>query len=207
MGDGAAYNFLAMQQALADSGLSEKESSHERTGLIMGSGGPSTKAHRRRRRHGAYRAGEGTKARRAFRGAEGDVARPARPCSPPGSRLKAFLFHQFCLRDQRPLHRQCGRADPMGQAGHHVRGGGEELDWTLSVLFDAMGALSSRYNDTPERASRAYDKNRDGFVMPAAAAWWCSKNWSAPGHAAPRSMPNSWVTARPRTVTTWWPIG
>jgi len=164
MGDGAAYNFLAMQQALADSGLEEKDIVNERTGLIMGSGGPSTKAIV----------------------ASADIARdPAKgpkrvgPFQVPramSSTCSAVLSTWFKIKGlSYSIASACstsahciGNAAEMIQWGKQdimFAGGGEELDWTLSVLFDAMGAMSTHYNDRPEKASRAYDKDRDGFVI------------------------------------------
>src|SRR5438270_938429 len=165
VGDGAAYNFLAMGQAIADSGLEEKDIVNPRTGLGMGSGGPSA---------------------RAIVGAA-DTARiepvkgPKRvgPFVVPkamSSTCSAVLSTWFKIKGVNySITSACSTsAHCIGNAGELVQwgkqdivfaGGGEELDWTLSVLFDAMGAMSSHYNDTPERASRAFDKDRDGFVI------------------------------------------
>ncbi|HEX3429906.1 MAG TPA: beta-ketoacyl-ACP synthase I [Rhizomicrobium sp.] len=165
MGDGAAYNFLAMQQAIADSGLEEKDVVNPRTGLVMGSGGPSTKAI----------VGAADTARTE------PVKGPKRvgPFVVPkamSSTCSAVLSTWFKIKGVNySITSACSTsAHCIGNAGELIQwgkqdivfaGGGEELDWTLSVLFDAMGAMSSRYNETPERASRAFDKDRDGFVI------------------------------------------
>ena len=165
MGDGASYNFLAMQQAITDSGLAETEVSNERTGLIMGSGGPSTKS---------IVAAADTARSEPVKGPKrvGPFVVPKAMCStcsavlatwykikgPSYSIASACATSAHCIGNAAELI-QWGKQDVM------FAGGGEELDWSLTVLFDAMGALSSHYNDTPERASRAYDKNRDGFVI------------------------------------------
>ena len=120
MGDGAAY-FLAMEQAMRDSGLEEKDIVNERTGLIMGSGGPSTRAIVAAA-DTAREPVKGAEARRPLRGAQGDVVHLLGGAFHLVQDQGPVLFHQFGLRDQRALHRQCRRADPMGQAGHHVRG-------------------------------------------------------------------------------------
>jgi 3-oxoacyl-[acyl-carrier-protein] synthase-1 len=165
MGDGAAYNFLALQQALVDSGLEQNEVSNERTGLIMGSGGPSTKA---------IVAAADT--------ARSDPVRGPKKVGPfvvpkaMSSTCSAVLATWFKIKGlSYSISSACATsAHCIGNAAELIRwgkqdvmlaGGGEELDWSLSVLFDGMGALSSKFNSTPERASRAYDKDRDGFVI------------------------------------------
>ena len=163
MGDGAAYAYLAMKQAIADAGLGEAEISNERTGLVAGSGGPTTGAIVQAaiitKEKGPKRVGP-------FVVPQGHVEHRARPTSPPPTRSRAlnYSISSACSTSAHCIGNaveciQLGKADRM------FAGGGEELDWTLSVLFDAMGAMSSKYNDTPERASRAYDKDRDGFVI------------------------------------------
>ena len=167
MGDGAAYNYIAMEQAIADSGLEEKEISHPRTGLIMGSGGPSTK-----------------NLLLAFDTARQQSAKRVGPFMVPrvmSSTNSATLSTYFQIKGinysissacSTSLH--CiGNAAEMVQWGKQdivFAGGGEELDWTMTVLFDAMGALSSGYNDRPQEASRAYDQARDGFVIAGGGA-------------------------------------
>ena len=164
MGDGAAYNFLAMQQALTDSGLEEKEIVNERTGMIMGSGGPSTRA--------IVAAADTT--REAGKGPKrvGPFAVPkamSSTCSAVLSTWFKIKGLSYSISSACATSAHCiGNAAELIQWGKQdimFAGGGEELDWTLSVLFDAMGAMSSHYNETPTRASRAYDKNRDGFVI------------------------------------------
>ena len=166
MGDGAAWNYVAMEQAIADSGLEESDVKNERTGIIMGSGGPSTRTIVARRRHHAR---EGPQARRPLRGAgrmssttSATLATPFKIKGVNYSISSACATSAHCIGNAAELI-QWGKQDVM------FAGGGEELDWTLSVLFDAMGAMSSKYNDTPHKASRAYDKNRDGFVIAGGA--------------------------------------
>jgi 3-oxoacyl-[acyl-carrier-protein] synthase-1 len=162
MGDGAAWNWVAMQQAIADSGLEESDVKNERTGIIMGSGGPSTKT--------IVQAADITREKGPKR--VGPFAVPAAMSSTNSATLavpfgikgvnysisSACATSTHCIGNATELI-QWGKQDIM------FAGGGEELDWTLSVLFDAMGAMSSNYNDTPAKASRAYDKNRDGFII------------------------------------------
>ena len=162
MGDGAAYNYIAMQEAIADAGLSESEVSNERTGLVMGSGGPST----------------------SNQVAAADIARdkgPKRvgPYMVPrcmSSTNSANLATAFKIKGlSYSISSACSTSAhcigtgyeqiQMGKQDLIFAGGGEEVHWSLTVLFDAMGALSSKYNDTPERASRPYDRKRDGFVI------------------------------------------
>ena len=162
MGDGAAYNYLAMQQAIADSGLAESEVSNERTGLIMGSGGPSTKnllesfdvaREKGPKRIGPYRV---TQCMSSTNSA--CLATPFKIKGYNYSITSACATSAHCIGNGAELI-QWGKQDIV------FAGGGEELDWSLTVLFDAMGALSSKYNATPDKASRAYDANRDGFVI------------------------------------------
>ena len=165
MGDGAAYNFLAMEQAIAVSGLEEKDIVNPRTGLVMGSGGPSTKA---------IVGAADTARTEAVKGPKrvGPFVVP----KAMSSTCSAVLSTWFKIKGVNySITSACSTsAHCIGNAGELIQwgkqdvvfaGGGEELDWTLSVLFDAMGAMSSRYNEAPERASRAFDKNRDGFVI------------------------------------------
>jgi 3-oxoacyl-[acyl-carrier-protein] synthase I len=166
MGDGAAWNYISMQQAIADSGLEEKDVKNERTGLIMGSGGISTRI--------LVAAADTTREKGPKR--VGPFAVPAVMSStnsatlatPFGIRGVNYSISSACATSAHCI----GNAAEMIQWGKQdvmFAGGGEELDWTLSVLFDAMGAMSSGYNDTPQKASRAYDKNRDGFVIAGGA--------------------------------------
>src|SRR3984885_9188285 len=165
MGDGAAYNFLAMEQALADSGLEEKDIVNPRTGLIMGSGGPSTRT---------IVAAADTARTEPVKGPKrvGPFAVPkamSSTCSAVLSTWYKIKGVNYSISSACSTSAHCiGNAAELIQWGKQdivFAGGAEELDWTLSVLFDAMGAMSSRYNETPERASRAFDKNRDGFVI------------------------------------------
>jgi 3-oxoacyl-[acyl-carrier-protein] synthase-1 len=162
MGDAAAYAFIAMQQAIEDSGLSDTEVSNPRTGIIAGSGGASsskqTDASDIMRERGLRRVG------------------PYRVTQTMGSTVSACLATPFKIKGVNySISSACSTsAHCIGNAMEQIQlgkqdvvfaGGGEELHWSLSCLFDAMGALSTKYNDTPERASRAYDVNRDGFVI------------------------------------------
>jgi 3-oxoacyl-[acyl-carrier-protein] synthase-1 len=163
MGDGAAYNFIAMDQAIKDSGLEPGDISNERTGLIMGSGGPSTKSFFRA--HNIVRETGSPKRMGPFMVTKGmsstNSACLATPFKIKGvnySITSACSTSAHCIGNGAELI-QFGKQDIV------FAGGGEELDWTLSCLFDAMGAMSSKYNDTPETAARAYDATRDGFVI------------------------------------------
>lgn len=162
MGDGAAYNYIAMQQAIADAGLSEEQVSNERTGLIMGSGGPSTKnlleSFDVSREKGPKRIGPLMVPRCMSSTNSATLATPFKIKGVNYSITSACATSAHCIGNAAELI-QWGKQDVM------FAGGGEELDWTLTVLFDAMGALSSKYNDNPEKASRAYDAARDGFVI------------------------------------------
>lgn len=162
MGDAAAYTHLSMEQAIADSGLEKSDISNERTGIIVGSGGPSTRAQ--------VAAADITREKGPKR--VGPFAVPKAMCSTT-SATAATNFEikgvNYTISSACSTSAHCiGSATEQIQWGKQdvmFAGGGEELDWTLSVLFDAMGAMSSKYNDTPEKAARAYDANRDGFVI------------------------------------------
>ena len=165
MGDGAAYAWLAMNQAIADAGLEPKDVSNERTGLIVGSGGPSTRAIVQAADTARTEVTKGPKK-------VGPFAVPKAMSSTCSANLSTWFKTKgvnYSISSACSTSANCiGNAYEMIQWGKQdvmFAGGGEELDWTLSVLFDAMGAMSSRHNDTPEKASRAYDKNRDGFVI------------------------------------------
>ncbi len=165
MGDGAAYNFLAMQQAITDSGLEERDIINERTGLVMGSGGPSTKSlvgaadtARSEPVKGPKRVGPFVVPKAMSSTCSAVLATWYKIKGLSYSISSACATSAHCIGNAAELI-QWGKQDIM------FAGGGEELDWSLSVLFDAMGAMSSHFNDTPERASRAFDKNRDGFVI------------------------------------------
>jgi len=163
MGPGAAYNFLAMQQAIADSGLSDAEVSNERTGLVMGSGGPSTSnfflAHTTVIEKGApKRMGPFMVTRCMSSTNSATLATPFKIKGVNYSITSACSTSAHCIGNAMEQI-QLGKQDIV------FAGGGEELDWTLSCLFDAMGAMSSKYNDAPETASRPFDATRDGFVI------------------------------------------
>jgi len=162
MADAAIFNAIALDEAIKQSGLSEEMVSHERTGLIMGSGGASNQnvveAADILRERGIKRVG------------------PYRVPRAMGSTTSACLSTLFKIKGiNYSISSACSTsAHCIGNAMEQIQmgkqdvvfaGGGEELDWSLTMLFDAMGALSSKYNDTPEKASRAYDANRDGFVI------------------------------------------
>ena len=163
MGPGAAYNFLAMQQAIADSGLEPTDVSNERSGLIMGSGGPSTsnffKAFEAVIEKGAPKKMGPFMVTRCMSSTNSAcLATPFKIKGVNYSITSACSTSAHCIGNGVELI-QLGKQDIV------FAGGGEELDWTLSCLFDAMGAMSSKYNDTPSTASRAYDATRDGFVI------------------------------------------
>lgn len=163
MGPGAAYNFLSMQQAIADSGLTEAEVSNERTGLIMGSGGPSTsnffQAHTTVIEKGSpKRMGPFMVTRCMSSTNSATLATPFKIKGVNYSITSACSTSAHCIGNGAELI-QMGKQDIV------FAGGGEELDWTLSCFFDAMGAMSSKYNDAPETASRTFDATRDGFVI------------------------------------------
>ena len=163
MGAGAAYNFLAMEQAIADSGLEEADVSNERTGLIMGSGGPSTvnffEAHRIVMEKGSpKRMGPFMVTRCMSSTNSACLATPFHIKGVNYSITSACSTSAHCIGNAAELI-QMGKQDVV------FAGGGEELDWTLSCLFDAMGAMSSKYNDAPATASRPFDATRDGFVI------------------------------------------
>ncbi|HXW22050.1 MAG TPA: beta-ketoacyl synthase N-terminal-like domain-containing protein, partial [Rhodomicrobium sp.] len=166
MGSGAGWNYIAMQQAIVDAGLEEKDVSNERTGLIMGSGGPSARAIVQAadttREKGPRKVGpfEVPKAMSSTNSAT--LATPFKIKGINYSISSACATSAHCIGNAAEMI-QWGKQDLM------FAGGGEELDWTLSVLFDAMGAMSSNFNDTPQKASRAYDVNRDGFVIAGGA--------------------------------------
>jgi 3-oxoacyl-[acyl-carrier-protein] synthase-1 len=163
MGPGAAYNFLAMQQAIADSGLAGDEVSNPRTGLVMGSGGPSTSnffvAFETVKTKGApKRMGPFMVTRCMSSTNSACLATPFRIKGINYSITSACSTSAHCIGNG-VEQIQMGKQDIV------FAGGGEEVDWTLSCLFDAMNAMSSKYNDTPTTASRPYDATRDGFVI------------------------------------------
>ena len=166
MGNGAAWNYIAMQEAIEDSGLENSDVVNEKTGLIMGSGGPSTKA--------LIEAADITREKGPKR--VGPFAVPkamsstnsATLATPFGIKGVNYSISSACATSSHCIGNayetiQYGKQDVM------FAGGGEELNWALSVLFDAMGAMSSKYNDNPSSSSRAYDNDRDGFVIAGGA--------------------------------------
>jgi 3-oxoacyl-[acyl-carrier-protein] synthase I len=165
-GGGTAWNHVAMDQAIRDAGLEEGEISHERTGIIMGSGGPSTRA--------LIEAADTARGRGPKR--VGPFAVPKAMSSTASATLATWFKIKgvnYSISSACATSSHCiGNAAEIIQLGKQniiFAGGCEELDWTLSVLFDAMGAMSSKYNQTPDKASRAYDADRDGFVIAGGA--------------------------------------
>ena len=166
LGGGAAWNHVAMEQAIRDAGLEETEVSNERTGIVMGSGGPSTRAiveaADTARSKGPKRVGPFAVPKAMSSTASATLATWFKIKGLSYSISSACATSNHCIGNAFELI-QYGKQDMM------FAGGCEELDWTLSVLFDAMGALSSKFNETPAKASRAYDVDRDGFVISAGA--------------------------------------
>ena len=162
MGDGAAFAYLAMKEAIADAGLGDGDVSNERTGLVAGSGGPTTGAIVQSatiaKDKGPRKIGPFMVPRAMSSTVSANLATAYRIKGLSYSISSACSTSAHCIGNAVECI-QLGKADRM------FAGGGEELDWTLSVLFDAMGAMSSKYNDQPHRASRAYDRDRDGFVI------------------------------------------
>ncbi len=162
MGDGAAYNYIAMQQAIEDAGLEDSDVSNVRSGLVVGSGGPSTsnivQAADVMREKGIRRVGPYMVTRTMSSTNSACLATPFKIKGVNYSISSACSTSAHCVGHGVELI-QMGKQDIV------FAGGGEELHWTMSVLFDGMGALSSKYNDKPETAARAYDATRDGFVI------------------------------------------
>jgi 3-oxoacyl-[acyl-carrier-protein] synthase-1 len=162
MADASKWCWIAAEEAIADSGLSSEQISNPRTGLIVGSGGPSTKE--------LVRAADVTRAKGPRR--VGPFAVPKAMSSTTSATLSTGLkikgmSYSISSACTTSLHCMGSAAEQImwGNQDIMIAGGGEELDWSQSVMFDAMGAMSSKYNDTPETASRAFDANRDGFVI------------------------------------------
>jgi 3-oxoacyl-[acyl-carrier-protein] synthase I len=165
-GGGTAWNHVAMDQAIADAGLEEREISNDRTGIIMGSGGPSTRT--------VVESADIARSKGPKR--VGPFAVPKAMSSTASATLATWFKIKgvnYSISSACATSNHCiGNAFEIIQGGRQdiiFAGGSEELDWTLSVLFDAMGAMSTKYNDTPTKASRAYDVNRDGFVIAGGA--------------------------------------
>jgi len=166
LGGGAAWNHVAMEQAIRDSGVEEKDVSNERTGIVMGSGGPSCRA--------IIEAADTARSKGPKR--VGPFAVPKAMSSTASATLATWFKIKgvnYSISSACATSNHCiGNAAELIQWGKQdlvFAGGCEELDWSLSVLFDAMGAMSSKYNETPQKASRAYDKDRDGFVIAGGA--------------------------------------
>ena len=166
LGRGAAWNHVAMEQAIRDSGAEESDISSERTGIVMGSGGPSTRT--------IVESALTTKEKGPKR--VGPFAVPKAMSSSPSATLATWFKIKgvnYSISSACATSNHCiGNAAEMIQWGKQdmiFAGGCEDLDWTMSVLFDAMGAMSSKFNDTPQTASRAYDRDRDGFVIAGGA--------------------------------------
>ena len=168
MGKGAAWNYIAMQQAIAQAGLEESDyRRNARTGIVMGSGGPSTRA--------VVEAADITREKKSPKRI-GPLAVPKAMSSTASATLAtAFEIHgvNYSISSACATSKHCiGNAYEQIQLGKQdivFAGGHEDLDWSMSNLFDAMGAMSSNFNDTPEKASRAYDRDRDGFVIAGGA--------------------------------------
>ena len=165
-GGGTAWNHVAMDQAIADAGLDEREISNDRTGIIMGSGGPSTRT--------VVESADIARSKGPKR--VGPFAVPKAMSSTASATLATWFKIKgvnYSISSACATSNHCiGNAFEIIQGGRQdivFAGGSEELDWTLSVLFDAMGAMSTKYNETPTKASRAYDVNRDGFVIAGGA--------------------------------------
>jgi len=167
MGDGSAYSYIALKEAIEESGLEEKEISNEQTGIIIGSGGPSIKnvyfAVDTIRKSAPKRMGPYIVPRTMASTCSATLAVPFKIKGVNYSISSACATSGHCIGNGMELI-QCGKQDII------FAGGGEELDWALSGMFDAMPALSSKYNNTPEKASRPYDTNRDGFIIAGGAA-------------------------------------
>jgi 3-oxoacyl-[acyl-carrier-protein] synthase-1 len=166
LGGGAAWNHIAMEQAIRDAGLEPEEISNERTGLIMGSGGPSTRT--------IVESADITRTKGPKR--VGPFAVPKAMSSTASATLSTWFKIKgvnYSISSACATSNHCiGNAYELIQWGKQdiiFAGGCEDLDWTMSVLFDAMGAMSTSFNQTPAVASRAYDKNRDGFVIAGGA--------------------------------------
>ena len=183
MGDAAAYNYLAMEEAVSNSGLTQKQVSDLRTGLVMGSGGGSpeniVEAADLLRQRGVKRVGPYRVTR--------TMASTATACLGTAYKIRgvSYAISSACATSAHCI----GNAAELIQMGKQdvvFAGGGEEIHWSTSVMFDAMGALSSSYNDRPESASRAYDANRDGFVISGGAGVLVLESLS---HAETRGAP------------------
>ena len=183
MGDAAAYNYLAMEEAVSNSGLTQEQVSDLRTGLVMGSGGGSpeniVEAADLLRQRGVKRVGPYRVTR--------TMASTATACLGTAYKIRgvSYAISSACATSAHCIG-NAAELIQMGKQDVGFAGGGEEIHWSTSVMFDAMGALSSRYNDRPESASRAYDANRDGFVISGGAGVLVLESLS---HAEARGAP------------------
>lgn len=166
MGAGSAYNYIAMKEAIKDSGLKDNEVSSEMAGIVMGSGGPSIKnvvyAVDQTRKHSPKKMGPFIVPRTMASTCSANLAVPFKIKGVNYSISSACSTSGHCIGHGMELIQ-------LGKQNVVFAGGGEELDWALSAMFDAMTALTSKYNDTPETASRPYDKTRDGFIIAGGA--------------------------------------
>ena len=197
MADTAAYAYVAMQDAIADAGLSADAISDPRIGVIAGSGGGScastVEAADLLREKGVRRVGPYMVTRTMCSTVSANLATAF------GIRGLNYSLSSACATSAHCI----GAAMEQIQLGKQdlvFAGGSEELHWTQTMMFDAMGALSTKYNDTPEQASRPYDADRDGFVI---AAWSWSNRWNTRRRAVRASWPRSSATAPPPTAPTW----
>ncbi len=162
MGDGAAYNYISMKDAIIDSNLNENEVSNNMTGIIVGSGGPSTQnflnSFDLAKKGGSRKVGPFMVPRTMSSTNSATLATPFKIKGVNYSITSACSTSSHCIGNAYELIQ-------IGKQNIVFAGGGEELHWTMSILFDAMGALSSKYNDSPKKSSRAYDADRDGFVI------------------------------------------
>ena len=200
---GGAWNHVAMEQAIADAGLEADDVTNERTGIIMGSGGPSTRT--------IVEAADITRKNNSPKRI-GPFAVPKAMSSTASATLATwFKIHgvNYSISSACSTSAHCiGNAYEIIQLGKQdiiFAGGHEDLDWTMSNLFDAMGAMSHEVQRPGQRRPPApMTSTATASSSPAAPACWSSRNWSTPRRAAPRSTPRSSATARPRTATTWW---
>ena len=200
MGDGAAFAWLAMKEAIADAGLDESTIRSERTALIAGSGGPSTKAivdaADIAREKGPKRIGPFVVPKAMSSTVSANLGTAFGVRGPSYSISSACSTSAHCIGN-------AYETILLGKADVAFAGGGEELDWRLSVLFDAMPAMSSGFNEQRTRASRPYDKDRDGFVI-AGGGIVVLEDYERAPHAARRCTARSSATAPPPTAPTWW---
>ena len=200
MGDAAAFSYIAMQQAIEDAQLDHSLVSNIRTGIIMGSGGASSanqvEAADILRERGIRRVGPYMVPRTMASTVSACLATPFQIKGVNYSISSACATSTHCIGNAYELI-QIGKQDIV------FAGGGEEEHWSLSMLFDAMGALSTKYNETPEKASRTYDADRDGFVIAGGGATVVVEELEHAQNVAHRYMLNWSVMAQPQTVRTW----